>query len=183
MLDPWYALLAAIVVLLIVAALSKNRIVRAENEVAYGLGQVHTQLQRRHDLIPNLVAAAKMHAAHELQVIETIASAHKAAISSTMGTAARFEAEDKLGRGLQVFQNNAMNYPDLRANSAFGKLMNELAEIEVCIQRSRLYYNDKVRLYLDLIRQIPGCWLSPGGQPIPPFFVSDSEARVAPVVQ
>ncbi len=182
MLSFWYLVLIVIVILVIAIVLTKNRIARAVGEVGFGRGQVDAELQRRHDLIPNFVTTAKMHANHERQMIETIANAYRDAISAPRGTAGQFHAEIRLSRGIEEFRACFLNSPELRMDSAFMALMNELSETEGRIQRSRLYYNNKVRIYLNLVRQMPGCWLH-SGESVPEFFVADLEAHVAPVVR
>ena len=114
---------------------------------------VLVQLKRRHDLVPNLVAAVRAYAAHESKVLEEVTAKRDPGKSSDpVGLGATEQAfSHSLTRLLAV----AGNYPKLKADRNFGELQNSLVRIEDDIQMSRRYYNGTVRNYNTLIASFP----------------------------
>ena len=133
----------------------KNGLIAADEEVNDQWAQIDTQLQRRVDLIPNLVSAVKGYLAHEDKIFTGIAEARGkllAAQGPAQKAAAAADVTVSLGRLLAV----AENYPALRANENFIRLQDELAGTENRIAVSRKRYNDQVKVYNMRIRQFPG---------------------------
>lgn len=152
-------ILGVIVVLIIVAALmvvpKYNSLVTGEEQVDAKWAQVETQLQRRFDLIPNLVETAKGYAAHEEQVFTEIADARtKYGGAGTVEEAA--EANNELSGALSRLLVVVENYPDLKANEQFTRLMDELAGTENTIATAREGYNEEVRTFNSNVRAFPG---------------------------
>src|SRR5439155_3524021 len=117
--------------------------------------QVENQLQRRNDLIPNLVETVKGYAQHEEGVFKEIADARSrllAAKSSEESIAAANQQTSALGRLLAI----AENYPQLKANEQFNRLMDELAGTENRLAVERMRYNERVQAYDTSRRQFPG---------------------------
>jgi LemA protein len=179
-------LIALVVVLLIVAVpvvTTYNRIVTMRERVKEKWAQVESQLQRRLDLIPNLVNTAKGYMKHEREVFLKIAEAR----SKLMGARTREEQiegslmlESALGRLLAIVEN----YPELKANETFLTLMDELAGTENRINVARMRYNDAVRDYNAYIKRFPARivagWFGFGEEP---YFKAKEEAKEAPKVE
>ena len=147
-----------IVVVVIVAALALwlvakyNGLVRARVRVDEAWAQIDTQLQRRHDLIPNLVETVQGYAAHERQTFEDVTAARARAVSvQAPGDLA--EAEDGLTQALGRLLAISENYPQLRADANFRQLQEELAHTENMVAGARGHYNASVRTY-DTAREV-----------------------------
>ena len=152
-----------IVVALVVLALfagcwyigQKNSLIAFDEEVNKAWSDIDTQLQRRNDLIPNLVSTVKGSAAHEEGVFTGIADARSKLAGATT-VAEKAEADAALTAGLGRLLAIAENYPELKANENFIRLQDELAGTENRIAVSRKRYNDSVKTYNTRIRQFPG---------------------------
>ena len=134
---------------------SYNRFVSQEEAIKAQWAQVQNQLQRRNDLIPNLVETVKGYAAHEEGVYKDIADARSrllAARSPEETIQAANQQTGALGRLLAVVEN----YPQLRANEQFNRLMDELSGTENRIAVERMRYNEAVQAYNTSRRQFPG---------------------------
>ena len=129
-----------------------NRLVRARVRVDEGWAQIDTQLQRRHDLIPNLVESVKGYAAHERETFEEVTAARARAISTTV-PADLADAENGLTQALGKLLAITENYPDLKADANFRQLQDELAHTENMVAGARGNYNASVRAY-DELRQV-----------------------------
>jgi LemA protein len=146
------------IVLLLVAApltgCSYNTFVSDEEAIKAQWAQVENQLQRRNDLIPNLVETVKGYAQHEEAVYKDIADARGrllAAKSPEETIAAANQQTTALGRLLAISEN----YPQLRANEQFNRLMDELSGTENRIATERMRYNEAVQRYNTRRRQFP----------------------------
>lgn len=179
-----------VIVLVIAAALTiwgfavNNRIVALQESGAAAWGQVETVLQRRFDLIPNLVNTVKGYAAHEKGILEDItrlrsqwASAETQAAKAQVAT----QLEGVIGRLLLV----AEQYPDLKASANFRDLQVQLEGTENRITVERQRYNDALRAYNTIIRQFPGTLIASlrGFQPNTAYFKAAEAAKEAPKVE
>jgi LemA protein len=142
------ALLVAFVVVLY------NRLVRGRVRVDEAWAQIDTQLQRRHDLIPNLVETVKGYASHERETFEQVTAARAKAISTT-GPADLAEAENGLTQALGRLLAISENYPQLKADANFRQLQEELAHTENMVAGSRGHYNASVRAYDEMRKVFP----------------------------
>jgi len=134
-----------------------NGLVALRNQVKNALAQIDVQLQRRYDLIPNLVETAKGYMAHERETLEAVIEARnqaKAAVgrleadlTSAAGVRDVAAAESVLGASLGKFFALAEAYPDLKANQTMQQLQEELASTENRVAFSRQAYNDAVMGY------------------------------------
>ena len=133
---------------------SYNTFVKQEESVKAQWAQVENQLQRRNDLIPNLVETTKGFAQHEESVYKDIADARSrllAAKSPEESIAAANQQSSALGRLLAVVEN----YPQLKSNEQFNRLMDELAGTENRLSTERMRYNERVQEYNTARRQFP----------------------------
>jgi LemA protein len=143
-------LVVAALVLLVVAAY--NRLVRSRVRIDEAWAQIDTQLQRRHDLIPNLVETVKGYAAHERETFEEVTAARAKAIS-VQAPGELAEAENGLTQALGKLLAITENYPLLKADANFRQLQDELAHTENMVAGARGNYNASVRAY-DELRQV-----------------------------
>lgn len=178
--------IAIIVVILVILGVmlvpSYNKFVNLEEEVDKSYAQVENQLQRRLDLIPNLVNTVKGYASHEKEVIAEISDA-RAKLAGASGpeeqAAADTELSNALGRLLVVVEN----YPDLKANQNFTQLMDELAGTENRIGVARMDYNNVVSDYNRQTKRFPGKLVaSIFGFDEKEYFKADAAANEAPKV-
>ncbi len=145
----------AIVVLLVgLGVVLFNRLVRLRNKVEEAWAQIDVQLQRRHDLIPNLVNTVKGYAAHEKTTLEEVTAARTAAVSA-QGAAAAGQSENALTAALGRLFAVAENYPELKADQNFRHLQEELSDTEDKVAFARQYYNDNVREWNTRISSVP----------------------------
>jgi len=136
-----------------------NGMVRQNEQVTNAWAQVKVVLQRRGDLIPNLVETVKGYAAHEKEIFENVAAARSrlaGAATPQEAAAANAGLSSALGRLLAI----AENYPDLKANQNFLRLQDELAGTENRIAVERRSYNETVRAYNANIKVFPNNFLS-----------------------
>lgn len=138
-------LLAALVVIVIALIVIYNKLVKLRNTSEQSWSDVDVQLQRRYDLIPNLVEIVKGYAAHEKSTFEAVTKARQQAIQISGDIAAQAQAENMLTKTLRQLFAVAEAYPELKANENFLDLQKQLAEIEEKIQLARRYYNAVAR--------------------------------------
>lgn len=152
---PILVTVIVILVLIVIFGVSQyNSLVGISENVENERANIDTMLQRRVDLIPNLVETVKGYAAHEKEVIESVSEARsKLAGAGSMEekAAADTELSGALSRLLMVVEN----YPDLKANTQFQTLSDELAGTENRIAVARKDYNDAVKIYNQKIRRFP----------------------------
>ena len=147
--------LAVIVVALVIGVVVLyNRLVKHRNKVQEGWAQIDTQLQRRNDLIPNLVETVKGYASHERSVFEEVTQA-RAAVQQSSGAAETAASSDALSGALGRLFAVSENYPDLQASSNFLQLQEELTATENRVSFARQYYNDTVRAFNTKVETIP----------------------------
>ena len=133
----------------------RNGLIALDEEVNKAWSDIDTQLQRRNDLIPNLVSTVKGYAAHEEGVFTGIADA-RSKLAGATSIKDKAEADAALTAGLGRLLAIAENYPELKANENFIRLQDELAGTENRIAVARKRYNEIVKRYNMAIRQFPG---------------------------
>ena len=131
-----------------------NRLVTLRQRIKNAWAQIEVQLKRRYDLIPNLVATVKGYAAHEKETLERVVQARNAAISA-QGVQEQAGAENMLTGALRQLFALVENYPELKANTNFLQLQEELTNTEGKIAFSRQFYNDTVLKYNTAIQRFP----------------------------
>jgi LemA protein len=131
-----------------------NKLVRLKNLVKEAWSSIDVMLKKRHDLIPNLVESVKGYASHEKDTLQAVIDARNQAISQ--GSVSGVEAaEGQLNAALTKLFALAEQYPDLKANTNFLQLQDQLAAIEGDVEKSRRYYNGSVRNYNIVIESFP----------------------------
>jgi len=173
---------AAIALIGLFVWLTYNRMIARRLGVDNSWAQIDAALQRRHDLIPNLVEAVKGYAKHERATFDEVTQARSAAQAAS-GPAPQAAAEGTLAAALGRLMAIAEDYPDLRATENFSKLQSQLAETEDQIQVTRRVYNDSVQTYNTLIQIFPPSLVARAFNfDARQFFDAPDEAEAAPQV-
>ena len=167
---------------------SYNRFLRQRNLIANSWSNVDTELQRRHDLIPNLVETVKGYAAHERGTLDAVITARTNAVApaaSTAGedTTARAARENELSGSLGRLLVLSEAYPALKADAHFLDLQRQLVDTEDRIQAARRLFNANVRDYDIRCQSLPSGLLARlfGYRPLP-YLEIEPSARVLPAV-
>ena len=148
----WLIGIAAAVLLVFV--LLYNRLIRAKIKVRQAWAQVSVQQQRRHDLIPNIVAAARGSASHERALLDAVTDARRRALSAT-GHLDRDAAEQELTGLLDQLLVVTEAQPQLQADGSFRKVQQELRDTEDRLAFARAFANDRVARYRTLTDTVP----------------------------
>jgi LemA protein len=143
-----------IVLVAIIGLLIYNRMISRRNAVDNSWAQIEAALQRRHDLIPNLVEAVKGYAKHERKTFEDVTKARGGAVAAK-SPPTQAAAEDMLTAAIGRLMVVAEQYPQLRATENFQQLQSQLSETEDQIQITRRVYNDTVQTYNTFIQIFP----------------------------
>ena len=154
---PLIFFVALIAILIIVVVTGYNDLVKFRNRYKNGYSQIDVQLQRRYDLIPNLVETAKGYMKHERETLEAVIKARSSAINASsraLQNPGEPEAMQELGnaegvltRALSRLMVVSESYPDLKADRAMSQVMEELSSTENRIAFARQAFNDAVTLY------------------------------------
>jgi LemA protein len=176
------AIIAIIIVVIVLVAVvwgvaAYNGLVGLKNKVESAWAQIEVQLNRRHDLIPNLVETVKGYATHEQQTLEAVISARNQAVAAnTPGEKA--SAEQAVSGALANVFALSEAYPDLKANQSFLALQQELATTEDRIAYARQYYNDIVQQYNTKIETFPAVVIARAAAFGPrEYFQAEGDAR------
>ena len=132
-----------------------NRLVSLREGIDAAWAQVENQLQRRNDLIPNLVEVTKGYAAHEREIFEAVANARARMLTAGRSRDETIAASGELSSALSRLLALSERYPDLKANEQFARLSDELAGTENRIATERRRYNEAVQGYNTLVRTFP----------------------------
>jgi LemA protein len=175
-------ILVIVVVLVLFGVVTYNKLVSLRNRVDNGWSQIDVQLQRRNDLIPNLVETVKGYAQHERETLEAVINARNASVSA--GTPHdQAQADNMLTGALRQLFAVAEAYPDLKANQNFMQLQEELTATEDKVSYARQFYNDTVNKYNTAIQKFPAVLLAgPTGFSEREFYEAEEAARAVPQV-
>jgi LemA protein len=178
-----YVILGVLALLVVIGIVQYNKLVRLNVAVDEGFAQIEVQLQRRGDLIPNLVETVKGYASHEKETFEKVVQA-RAQATAAQGVAAVAEADGMLTQALRGLLAVAEAYPDLKASANFLSLQEELSGTENKVGFARQYYNDAVRALNESIVAIPGKFFAGPANVVERDFyvVDDPTKRVVPNV-
>lgn len=146
--------LAAVVIIAVMIGTAYNGLVKKDEQVNTAYANIESQLQRRNDLIPNLVETVKGYAAHETEVFTAVTEARERMMAA-QGPDAVAEADGELTQALGRLIAVAESYPELQANENFLSLQDELAGTENRINTARMDYNAAVQTYNASIRSFP----------------------------
>ena len=188
--NPWIIVLITIGVLLALAMgiagyvrTTYNDMVARQEQIRTAWAQVENQLQRRYDLIPNLVETVRGYAKQETTIFNHIADA-RARIGSAQTVPQKMAAENELSGALARLLVVVENYPELKSSENFRALQDELAGTENRIAVERMRYNEEARAYNIRVRQFPSNLVAGVFNfQASPLFEAPKEAQQAPKVQ
>lgn len=179
----FWIVLAVVGVLILSCVGEYNGLQTSKVNVDAQWAQVENQMQRRYDLIPNLVNTVKGYASHEKETIQAIADA-RAKMGSAQTRVEKDEANTELNGALSRLMMVVENYPDLKANESFKQLMDELAGSENRIAVARRDYVNGVQKYNVKVSTFPGnIFANIFGFERLDQFKADEQAKTAPVVK
>jgi LemA protein len=165
------------------AAFAFNRLVGLRNRVRAAWADIDVQLTRRHDLVPQLVAAVRGYASHERAALEAVTELRSRALGLT-SPARLAEVEAELERGLGRLVALREAYPDLKASENFVRLQRDLVEVEDHLQYARRFYNGSVRDYNTAIDRVPDVAIARAfGFAAREFYQAEPEERTARQVE
>jgi LemA protein len=149
-------IVAAIILLPVVFVIAQyNALVALKNYIRESWSNVDTELKRRYDLIPNLVAVVKGYAAHERDTLERVTELRNRCVANNGSPAEQAVDEKQLVDSLKQLLVVVENYPQLKADQNFLKLQTELVNTEDRIQAARRFYNGNVRDYRNKCETFP----------------------------
>lgn len=176
-------IVAAIVIVVGMIFSSYNGLVSMNENVTGKWAQVENQLQRRNDLIPNLVNTVKGYANHETEVFKQVADA-RAKLGGAKTVAETSAANNEMNTALSRLLMVAENYPELKSNTNFTQLQDELAGTENRIAVARKDYNDAVQVYNAKIKSLPASlYAGAFGFTAHDYFKADEAAQKVPQVK
>ena len=150
----WIIILVVIAVLVLWIVATYNSLVSLRNRVRDSWSQIDVQLKRRFDLIPNLVETVKGYTKHESETLENVVKARNTYLSAS-APEEQMKADGELTKAISKLFALTESYPDLKANTNFIELQNELNETENKIAMSRQFYNDIVMQYNNKVEMVP----------------------------
>lgn len=168
--------LIVVLALVIFVVSTKNRITKADNRVEEAYSTMDVYLKKRHDLIPNLVNIVKGYTKYEGNTLEEISKANSIAATSANFNQ-KVDQEQILDNAANRITAIAQAYPELKANTTFVNLMDQLKSVENDITNARKYYNASVREYNNLISTFPGSLFAKDDQKKPYFQVTSEAER------
>ena len=174
--------IAVLVVLILWFISVYNSLIRARNKVRNAFSQIDTQLQRRFDLIPNLVETVKGYAKHEKGTFEEVIKARNTYVSAKTPEE-EMKASGAVTEALSKLFALSENYPELKANQNFLSLQNDLKDTEDKISYARQFYNDSVLTYNNKVEMVPSNIVANmTGFKKASFFETDEKDKEAPKV-
>jgi LemA protein len=163
-----------------------NALVKLRNLVEEAFSGMDIFMKKRHDLIPNLIETVKGYAAHEAQTLESVVAARNLAISAggNGSIESRIKSENELGGALSRLLVLAEQYPQLKADSQFLNMSQQLSSIETDISQARKYYNGAVRQFNTKTALFPASIVASIGhfEKQPYFELEDAGERAVPQV-
>lgn len=161
-----------------------NGLIQMKVNVQNGWSQIDVQLQRRHDLIPNLVETAKGFMGHEKQTLESVIKARQMAVDAS-SIKDKLQAENMLTSSLRSLMAVVENYPNLKADAHMSRVMEELTTTENRIAFARQYYNDEANRFNVAIQVFPDSLIASvcKFEKVTFFELQDIQAKQAPQVK
>ena len=173
----WIILIIAVLLFLFIISLY-NKLVTSRQKVKNAWSQIDVQLQRRFDLIPNLVETVKGYMGHEEGVLTKVTEL-RTSWANAKSVSEKAELDNELSGTLKTIMAVSENYPDLKANQNFSELSEELRNTENKISFSIQFYNDNVTMYNEKLQLFPSNIIANmfNFKPRELFAVENNEAR------
>lgn len=178
-------IIIAIVVILVFWFISAyNKLIRLRAGVDESFSGMDIYMKKRYDLIPNLVETVKGYAKHERETLEEVIKARNSYMTASSITD-KIESSNQITGALSKLFALSESYPELKANSNFLSLQDDLRKIEDDIANARKYYNGNVKIYNTTVQSVPTNILAGlfKFKEYPYFELDNKEERVAPKVQ
>ena len=151
----WWMILIIVGIFIFFWAISVyNKLIALRNRVKDQWAQIDVQLKRRFDLIPNLVETVKGYTKHESETLEAVIKARNTYVSATLPED-QMKADGELTKAISKLFALTESYPELKANTNFQALQQELTETESKIASARQFYNDTVMVYNNKVDMVP----------------------------
>ena len=150
----WLIVMIVVVLIILYIGMTYNALTRLRNKVKTNWSQIDVVLKRRADLIPNLVETVKGYAKHEKETLDAVIKARNTYVSASLPED-QMKASGELTQALSKLMMLSEAYPDLKANTNFIQLQNDLKETEDKITFARQFYNDSVYTYQNKIEMFP----------------------------
>jgi LemA protein len=178
-----FVITVSTVAFLLWGVFSFNRFIRLRNQVRAAWADIDVQLRRRHDLVPNLVAAVEGYARHEKATFELVTELRSQALGLS-DPAQLGKVETRLADGISRLIALQEAYPDLKASENFAALQRDLVEIEDHLQYARRFYNGSVRDFNTLLERFPDLVVGKAfGFSREAFFQAEEGERETPVLR
>lgn len=146
--------LVLVIVVFVFVIVTYNQLVQSRNKVKNSFAQIDAQLQRRFDLLPNLVETVENFASHEKKILQNVVAARSGYMSTNVAKE-KLAMNNQLTSMLKSLFVVSEHYPDLKANGNFLRLQEELSETEDKIAFARQFYNDAVTIYNNKLQMFP----------------------------
>ncbi len=179
----WIAI-GAVILVGLVGIGQYNSLVGGRESITQSWSQVENTMQRRADLIPNLVETVKGYAKHEKEIMTAVVEA-RAKLGGAKTVQDKMDANDHLGAAISRLLMIVENYPQLKANENFARLQDELAGTENRIAVERMRYIESVRAYNTSVKRFPGNLIAGmfSFQPSDAYFKATEAAKEVPAVK
>lgn len=178
-----YIIIAVLVLLVIWYFSTYNSLISLRNRKDDQFSQIDVQLKRRADLIPNLVETVKGYAKHESKTLEDVIKARNT-YTTAHTVDEKVKASGEITSALNKLFALSESYPDLKANTNFMSLQNDLKDTEDKISMARQFYNDTVLTYNNKVERVPSNIVANmGGFKKGEFFQIDEKEKEAPTVK
>ncbi|MEA3521815.1 MAG: LemA family protein [Campylobacterota bacterium] len=148
-------LLIIIGIIILILVLMYNSLINKKNQVENIFSSVDTQLKKRYDLIPNIVASVEQYMEHERSILEKITELRTQAMKANISDEQKIALDAQMNSALGSIMLAVENYPDLKANENILQLQNTLHEVEAQIAAARRAYNQAVTDYNNALEMIP----------------------------
>jgi LemA protein len=142
-------------IIVLILVLMYNSLIHKKNQVENIFASVDTQLKKRYDLIPNLVASVQQYMEHERSILEKVTQLRTEAMKPNISDKQKIALDAQMSSALGSIMVAVENYPDLKANTNIMQLQNTLHEVEAQIAAARRAYNQAVTDYNNAIEMVP----------------------------
>ncbi len=172
-------LLVIIGIIILILVLMYNSLINKKNQVENIFASVDTQLKKRYDLIPNLIASVQQYMQHERSILEKVTKLRTQAMQTNISDEEKITLDSQMSSALGSIMIAVENYPDLKANKNILQLQNTLHEVEAQIAAARRAYNQAVTDYNNALEMVPTNFMAQWMKYTPKevFEITESERK------